>query len=208
MPEITLRCPACKVLLKLKKLPVGKTAMPCPKCGTIVPLPREEESEDEVPEVEAMEEEEEAAESAPARSRRKSEEEEDEEDRPRRRKKKRTVKRAHLWPILGGACLGGVLLVFLFLLLLLGTKGFPDPEDSPVFVKYLVLFLFLGVGVGISINGINGVVTQRITVANRAWFVVTETEYTGAHAVLAGAGQCIAGAIITGAGLYGLIFHG
>src|SRR4029077_10170541 len=56
MPEITLRCPACKVLLKLKKLPVGKTAMPCPKCGTKVPLPREEEPEEEVPEVEVAEE--------------------------------------------------------------------------------------------------------------------------------------------------------
>ena len=57
MPEITLRCPACKVLLKLKKLPVGKTAMPCPKCGTKVPLPREEDPEEEVPEVEVAEEE-------------------------------------------------------------------------------------------------------------------------------------------------------
>jgi hypothetical protein len=212
MPEITLRCPACKVLLKLKKLPAGKTAMPCPKCGTKVPLPREEEPEDDIPEVEAAEEEEveeEEAGPAPARGRRKrGKEEEADEGRPRRRKKKGSANRAHLWPILGGACLGGVLLVFLSLFLVLGTKGFPDPEEGPVIVKYLVLFLFLAVGVGISINGINGVVTQRITVANRAWFVVVETEHTGTNAVLTGAGQCIAGAIITGAGLYGLIFHG
>src|ERR1043166_3724873 len=114
MPEITLRCPACKVLLKLKKLPTGKTAMPCPKCGTKVPLPREEEPEEEIPEVEAAGEGEREA-------------------RPRRRKKKRSVNRAHLWPILGGACLGGVVLVFLFIFLVMGTKGFPDPEDSPVF---------------------------------------------------------------------------
>jgi DNA-directed RNA polymerase subunit M/transcription elongation factor TFIIS len=218
MPEITLRCPACKVLLKLKKMPVGKTAMPCPKCGTKVPLPREEEAEETVPEVEAVDEEvEEEAEPATARSRRRREEEEDEEDeggeeeQPRRRKKKKKkapADRIHLWPILGGACLGGVLVVFLFFFLVLGTKGFPNPEDAPVFVKYVVLFLFVAVGVGISINGINGIITQRITVANRAWFVIVETEHTGSQAVLTGAGQCIAGAIMTGAGLYGLIFHG
>jgi DNA-directed RNA polymerase subunit M/transcription elongation factor TFIIS len=212
MPEITLRCPACKVLLKLKKMPVGKTAMPCPKCGTKVALPREEEAEETVPEVEAVEEEEgeEDDEPAPVHSRRRREEEEDEEaERPRRRKKKKgAANRAHLWPILGGACLGGAVLVFLVFFLLFGTRGLPDPEDAPVFVKYVVLFVFVAVGVGISINGINGIVTQRITVASRALFVIVETEHTGKNAVLAGAGQCIAGAIFVGVGLYGLIFHG
>jgi hypothetical protein len=199
MPEITLRCPACKVLLKLKKLPVGKTAMPCPKCGTKVPLPREEEPEDELPEVEPADEEEEDGEI-------------EEEERPRRRKKKKPQKdpadRTHLWPILGGACLGGSLLVFLVFFLIFGTKGLPDPEEGPAFIKYVVLFIFLAVGVGISINGINGVVTQRITVASRTFYVVTEKEYTGTNAVLAGYGQCIAGAIFVGISVYGMIFHG
>jgi hypothetical protein len=214
MPGLTLRCPACNVLLKLKKLPVGKTAMPCPKCGTKVPLPREEEPEEDVPEVEAAEEEEEETEPVPARGRKAREEDEDEEneeeeERPRRRKKKKDLAdRTHLWPILGGACLGGAVLVFLVFFLLFGTKGLPDPEDAPVFVKYVVLFILLVVGVGISINGINGIVTQRITVASRVMFVVVEREHTGTNAVLAGAGQCIAGAILVGVGLYGLIFHG
>jgi hypothetical protein len=90
----------------------------------------------------------------------------------------------------------------------MGTKGFPDPEEGPVWLKYVVLVLFILGGGFISFNGINGIVTQRITVANRAWFVVYETEHTGAVAVLIGAGQCIAGAILTGSGLYGLVFHG
>jgi hypothetical protein len=213
MPEITLRCPACNVLLRLKKRPAGKTAMPCPKCSAKVPLPREEEPEEELPAVEgAVEGEEEGIEPALSRSQTIGEEErDDEEPQPRRRKKKNRKApddRTHLWPILGGACLGGTLLVFLVFFFLFGTQGLPDPQEGPHFIKYVVLFVFLAVGVGISINGINGVVTQQITIATRTLYIVTEREYTGTNAVLAGYGQCICGAFFMGVSLYGMIFHG
>lgn len=38
MAELRVRCPGCQAVLKLKSEPIGKSALPCPKCKTNIPL--------------------------------------------------------------------------------------------------------------------------------------------------------------------------
>jgi hypothetical protein len=223
MPELTVRCPACKVGLRLKKMPEGKAWFPCPKCGARVPL--KQPKEEVIPTVEAVEDDEELEEVRPAarrrprdededveekparRQRRRDDEEDDQpDDRPRRKKRKKgPAARPYLWPVAGGSCLVGVAVVFLVLYGIMGGQGFPPPQDGPPILKPIVLAVFLAVGAGIMVNGCYGIVYQKITVARRALFVVWEEQYEGTWAVLVGIGQCIAGAIAAGAGLYGLV---
>ncbi len=211
MPETTVQCPGCKARLRLKAVAKGKTHVGCPKCGARVPLAPPEEEEEEIPTVEAAEEEEEEEEPVPARrgrGRRDEDDEEDEEERPRRKKKRKkqgAVARPILWPVALAGCLALVILTFVVLYGIQGGAGFPEPQDGPPIMKPIVLAIFLAVGVGIMLNGCYGIVYQRITIARRALVVVWEEHYEGSWAVVIGIGQCIAGGIAAGAGLYGLV---
>src|SRR5262249_62427521 len=88
MPELTVRGPACKVGLKLKKMPEGKAWFACPKCGARVPL--KQPKEEVIPTVEAVEDDEELEEVRPAGARRRPrDEDEDVGERPARRQRRR-----------------------------------------------------------------------------------------------------------------------
>ena len=56
--ETVVRCPGCRVGIKIKAVPPGKKAFACPKCKTRVPYPELEE-EDEIQDVVAVDDEDE-----------------------------------------------------------------------------------------------------------------------------------------------------
>jgi hypothetical protein len=220
MPETVIVCPSCKAKLRVPPAAVGRESIRCPKCAVAIRLKRraptpapppvdfepvdEPEQEEELQEVLPAEDEEE--EERPRRRPRRADHEEAEEP-VRRRKKKRRKQPAlagdsPLWilGIIGSAVV--VLFTLLFLLLINGTHGFPQPEEGPAIIKPIVLLLFAGIGCGLAIYGIWGIKNQRIW----ARWGIFWTEYTGTTAVLIGFGNCIAGGIIAGAGLYGMIF--
>src|SRR5262249_48720358 len=109
---------------------------------------------------------------------------------------------SQLWIVAAIGCPILVLLTFLFFLVINGTQGFPQPAEGPAVVKPIVLAFFILLGGAFAGYGLWGVKNQRIW-ARWGFFW---TESTGSTAVLIGFGNCIAGSIIAGSGLYGMIF--
>jgi DNA-directed RNA polymerase subunit M/transcription elongation factor TFIIS len=189
MPEKFVDCPECDARLRVKA-PEGKTSIRCPKCGASIPLRARRA---DVPVAAALPD-------------------EDDEDldevrrvRPRKKRKKSEDKAPSpmVWGIGCSACFVGALVIMLAFLLLLGKHGLPkSAPGQPEGAQTVAMVIFLVVGAILILSGIHGVDTKRAVLANR----FRETEYTGTMAVWVGTGQAIAGSVLTGVGIYGLIW--
>src|SRR5262249_15860491 len=92
---------------------------------------------------------------------------------------------------------------FLFLLLINGTEGFPEPQEEPPIIKPIVLLFFVGVGIFCMIYGLIGIKRRRIWAR---WGAFLYMEYTGATAVWIGGGDCGGGRVGGGGGVDGVVF--
>jgi hypothetical protein len=212
MAETVVRCPGCRVGIKIKAVPPGKKAFACPKCKARVPYPElEEEALDVVAVDDEDEEEEEAAPVVPRRRRARRDDDDDEDDRPRRRKKRKKaaepVDRPWLWPVTLFGCLVVTLIAIGMFYVVNGPDGFPEAQDGPPIIKPIVLGFIVILGAFVAVSGCAAIVSQRVVLAKYFLTIkVWEEEHRGTMAVVIGVVQSLLGSFMMGTGIYGIVF--
>jgi LSD1 subclass zinc finger protein len=180
---IRVRCPGCRAVLGLPDSVAGKPSVRCPRCKAAVPVPRQTEAALEEPDEEEL-----------AAKKKMLPESESPED---------PSASFRYLPI---GMLVGVIVLVAVLRLILGPDGFPRPGGSQT-AKYVVVGIGLVVGLLLMLTGWDGIKKRHIFGVENANNVGGNvSEWKGDKAVLFGLGQCIAGTILVGCALYGLIF--
>lgn len=181
MADSKLRCPECRTRLKV---PANASSVRCPECGTRSRIDDEDERDDEEYE----------------RPRRRRDDDDDDDDRPRRRRRRRGREEPQEGPwLIGlGAVVAAFLVTFGGALLVKGTAGLAPGQDG-------LGGKIFGLGIGFLVSLIL-VPLGLIGVKNRCAYGKWGMIATGTMGVATGMVQAVAGGLIAGFTLYGLIF--